>query len=221
MEVLKGIHKIEGVTGNVYILVDGDKVFLVDTGLPRSYPRIEKYLSSTDFTSMRFEACVMTHWHPDHVGCAARLRQELGVKLLVGAADAAFVSGEKMGPRPKGLVGLAFKFFGGLMRAPSFTPDSTLEDGQTVGPLRVIHTPGHTPGSLCLYHSESKTLFSGDALLTSSGNLRPPDPRFTEDVGLAMTSLRKLTQYHIENLMPGHGEPLLGGVSQALGRLLS
>ena len=88
------------------------------------------------------------------------------------------------------------------------TVDRTLADGGELpccGGITVIHTPGHTPGHICLYHKETKTLISGDALFVEDGQLVPAHPFTNLDPDLAARSLKKLSRYDIEAVVCYHG----------------
>ncbi len=105
-----------------------------------------------------------------------------------------------------------------LERAPEFRPvveslqptpiDQTLTDGERLdlaGGMRVISTPGHTPGHLCLYLERSRTLIAGDALLAHRGRLHGPSPDFTMDLPTAHESVRKLAELNVGAIVCYHG----------------
>lgn len=69
----------------------------------------------------------------------------------------------------------------------------------------MIFTPGHTPGHISLYHSRSKTLVSGDAMVVSNGILRGPIPQMTLDMETATESLKKFLDYDIQQVICYHG----------------
>jgi glyoxylase-like metal-dependent hydrolase (beta-lactamase superfamily II) len=142
---------------------------------------------------------VLTHGHFDHLGAATAVLEATGAPLLVHSADAAAVTNAAANG---GLV------FGFSAVAPA--PDRELEDGDVVeaGALRleVIHTPGHTPGSICLFDMSADGgphLFSGDTLLAGSvGRTDFPggDPRELR------ASIGRLAALPPETLVhPGHG----------------
>ncbi|MDD1715868.1 MAG: MBL fold metallo-hydrolase, partial [Methanolinea sp.] len=83
------------------------------------------------------------------------------------------------------------------------------EEGSRVGDLVVIHTPGHTPGSICLYHAEERALISGDTVFTEGGFGRFDFPGGSRDT--LLSSLRRLADLDVEGLYPGHGTPVQRG----------
>ena len=94
-------------------------------------------------------------------------------------------------------------------RSPGIVPDTVLSDGDRIGDLRVIHTPGHTPGGICLYEPEEKLLFSGDTVFTGGSFGRYDFPGGDRTVLAA--SLERLGALEVEGLYPGHGEPVARG----------
>ncbi|MFQ6059337.1 MAG: MBL fold metallo-hydrolase [Anaerolineae bacterium] len=94
--------------------------------------------------------------------------------------------------------------------APPARIDRELSDGDEIDCLegmRVIHTPGHTPGSVSLYCPKRRLLFAGDAAANTFG-LRPPIGWFTEDMAQAKESIRKLAALDFEVALFGHGRPI-------------
>ena len=100
--------------------------------------------------------------------------------------------------------------------------DHLLRDGDllpTAEQVQVIHTPGHTPGSICLYLESEKLLIVGDALQHAGGVLSPPATHVTWDAGLAMQSLRKLAELDFETICFSHYPPLKIKARETLHRL--
>lgn len=163
---------------------------LIDAGvLPMA---VEPYADS-------IKTIVITHAHYDHIAHVNEIvRLCDGAAVCIHEADAPGLIDESRC--------LAI-FFGG--RAPGIAPDIVLHDGDRVGSLRVIHTPGHTPGGICLYDSGAKVLFSGDTVFTG-GSFGRYDFPGGDRVALA-ASIERLAALDVEGLYPGHGEPVLHG----------
>jgi glyoxylase-like metal-dependent hydrolase (beta-lactamase superfamily II) len=124
-------------------------------------------------------AIVLTHGDTDHIGYAERLRREQGVPVFVHELDAARARGEVKKPGtgwgPMKIVPLSrFLWYSarrGGLRIPPVTEVSTFTDGQILdlpGSPRVIHVPGHTPGSVAIHVPAVDALFVGDALTTGN-----------------------------------------------------
>ncbi len=129
-----------------------------------------------------------THHHADHVGGLDVLTRELGLPLFVHADTAARVA------------------FAGPMR--------TLEDGDVVtleGPrpmaLRVLHTPGHAPGHLCLFDEADRTVIVGD-MVASEGTILIAPASGGGDMAAYLTQLRRLADLEAATALPAHGDPI-------------
>ncbi len=160
---------------------------LIDAGvLPMA---VEPYAAAID-------TIVITHAHYDHIAHVNEIvRLCDGGAVCIHEADAPGLIDES---RCLAMI------FGG--RAPGITPEIVLHDGDRIGSLRVIHTPGHTPGGICLYDERAKVLFSGDTVFTggSFGRYDFPDG----DRTALAASIERLVGLEVEGLYPGHGEPV-------------
>jgi glyoxylase-like metal-dependent hydrolase (beta-lactamase superfamily II) len=97
-------------------------------------------------------------------------------------------------------------------------PLTPLKDGDEVFGLRIVGTPGHTPGHVAVFDPATGVLVAGDALRTTGG-LVGPDPQYSEDMGQAAASVRKLAALDVRTILPGHGDPLTSGAAEALSKL--
>jgi glyoxylase-like metal-dependent hydrolase (beta-lactamase superfamily II) len=88
-----------------------------------------------------------------------------------------------------------------------------------LGGLHVVHTPGHTPGSVCLYAPGLRLLFTGDVLQFRQGRLTRPHPVFSDDLAEARRSLERLAELDVDTICFAHYPPLRGGVHEALQEL--
>jgi glyoxylase-like metal-dependent hydrolase (beta-lactamase superfamily II) len=173
------------VYGNSYIFGN----ILVDAGvLPMA---VQPYKGEID-------TIVLTHCHYDHIAHVKEIAHMCKAKVAIHKEDA------------RGLIDDAQSLsmhFG--ERSPMMVPDITLADRDMIGDLRVIHTPGHTPGSICLYSEADKVLISGDTVFTDGAFGRFDFPGGSR---AALTkSLEKLSELDIQGLYPGHGEPVEEG----------
>jgi glyoxylase-like metal-dependent hydrolase (beta-lactamase superfamily II) len=91
-------------------------------------------------------------------------------------------------------------------RSPDIVPDIVLSDGDIIGGLTVIHTPGHTLGCICLWSEPDKVLISGDTVFTDGAFGRYDFPGGSRQA--LEKSLDRLLPLDVEGLYPGHGEPV-------------
>lgn len=200
---------------NVYIITEPE-LALVDAGFPIDTPHIRRALSDLGAGPEDLRLVVATHYHGDHVGTIARLKRKGEVRVAIHAADAPYATGEI--PFDKFKIRLSrFLFYYSLyplFRYRYFTPDQHLEENDVLpllGGMEVMHTPGHSRGSICLYDRLRGLLFSGDLVRREKGVLEGPPPRFTPDPVAAAHSLARLQELDFDYLLPGHGDPILGG----------
>jgi hydroxyacylglutathione hydrolase len=192
------IHQIGGCgyDSNIYLIID-EIIALVDTGTGKNFDIVSKNLRKFGLTPADIELIINTHCHYDHVG---------GDRAFVNAADCGVAIHElDAEPLRKGdeVVTCAI-LLGEKLRAVE--PTRLLHDGDRIELgsllLDVIHTPGHTQGSVCLYDHERSLLFSGDTVFCEDiGRVDLP----TGDHGAIINSLKKLAKLKLEQLLPGHG----------------
>jgi glyoxylase-like metal-dependent hydrolase (beta-lactamase superfamily II) len=202
---------------------------LVDSGLPGAADQIAAQLQEKGHPLSNLQAIVLTHSHADHTGGAAELARRSGAQIMAHQDEVPYI--EQTAPLPFGsLLKRLSNWLGDRLlfkRAPCKV-DRALQDGdviETLGGLQVIHTPGHTPGSIALYQPEGRILFCGDAFfnrnpLTGKKGLQLSIPLFTLDVAQMRESARRLAALPVEVLCFGHGEPILRGAGDRLRVLL-
>ncbi len=211
MKIAEGIHKVDGVNCNVYLVEDGKELVLIDTGLPRSANKIVKYLQSLGRKPSDISTIVLTHFHIDHVGSVKNLKKLSNAKVAVGEFDADIVTGKKAAPKPKNLM---FRALSSVIKAAPVETELLLKDNEKVGRLTVIYTPGHSDGSISLLDAERKVMFVGDAIRFIDGKLTGPPERFSLDMVKAKDSIKKISMFDFEIMLSGHGQPLMDDASQ-------
>ena len=211
MKITDGIYQVDGVNCRVYLVEDGDKLILIDTGLPRSDKKILNELQSLGRKPTEVSTIVFTHHHMDHIGSAAKMKRATGAKTAAHEADSDYIAGNKTPPKPKNLM---FKVLSSFVKPSPVGVDLILKDGDKVGRLLVIHTPGHSEGSITLLDTDRKTMFVGDALRFIDGNLQEPPAQFTLDNAKAKESIRKIANYDFDIMLSGHGDPITEKASQ-------
>lgn len=208
MEILPGIHQVDGVNGNSYI-IDRNSLTVIDTGIPGSGKTILLYIRDTLHREpSAITTVIITHFHTDHIGGIPSLKKA-APDLKVGAhtSDARYLSGQQPLPHYGGIRGVFLNLF--VTLRPTIVPvDIILKDGDRIEGLTCIHLPGHTPGSAGFLDTESKTLFAGDLLRWDGTSLSEGPCGFTMDVPSSRESIRKIASLDFNTLLIGHGKPL-------------
>ncbi len=165
---------------------------------------------------------LLTHRHSDHAGNAAFLRARYGVRIHAHRADAAVLAGDAPRPRipraPGDPLASAFAAIENRFPAARVVVDRALDEGDAVAGLEVHWVPGHTDGSVFYRHASTRTLLTGDTLLTAHppltlrAGLCLPYPSYAADLPRAHASIRAFHDKGLayEHLLAGHGPPLLG-----------
>jgi len=208
MRIAEGLYRIDHVRGaNAYLAETSDGLLVVDTGMPGNAEKIVEFVRGLGNEPTDVRTIAITHSDPDHVGSVGRLKALTGATVAIHADDAPVLAGTASGKRPKGLLGVAFAMLAPMMRGDQVEADVLLGDGDSVSGFRVLHTPGHTRGSITLYRDG--IVFSGDALLSDSeGNARPPSKALSADYPRALQSADKVLALGYDVLLTGHGEPV-------------
>lgn len=212
MELIPGVHQVPGVWWSRVYLIESDTLTLVDTGPFWSARRVLDYIEAIGRRPEELELVLMTHSHPDHYNGARSLNRRTGARLLAHPADTKTHRNSEVRLRPQ------LPFLRG-------TPlDRTVEEGELLpisDGVRVIHTPGHTPGSVCYLLEGKGVLFSGDTLFSDGVKLSRSVPFPQYDGHDLRASLARLATMEFDVLCGGHGEPLIGGASDRLKTLLA
>jgi glyoxylase-like metal-dependent hydrolase (beta-lactamase superfamily II) len=179
VELAPGVWRIPliGDLVNGFMLRDDDgQVTLIDMGVGSSGKKIVAALRSIGSDPSDVTRLMLTHCHPDHAGGTAYMSKETGLPVDVHADDAEYVrSGTLPDTDPTSRVGRLFR----KLPEPKMEKvpvGEELTDGQVVpfaGGIRVIHTPGHSPGHASYLHEDSGTLITGDAIFNVLGRRWP------------------------------------------------
>lgn len=233
-EVAEGIYRLGAKLVNWYIIVDRGKLTIVDVGNPNQYSQLPVALAELQRTPEDIEAIVLTHGHGDHVGSSARIKEETGVAVHVHHDDVALVRGEQEREFERhwarDLTHLqAWKtavFFtkGGVFSVKPVLELSEFTDGDVLdvpGTPRAIHTPGHTDGASCILIGGRNAILTGDSLVTLHLGTGTPGARvmpgaFNKNSVQALESLDHLHGIKAATVLPGHGEPWVGGLASAI-----
>lgn len=205
---------------NAFLVQAGDGFILIDTGLPDNFDELEEELKAAGCLPDKLKLVIATHGDFDHIGNCARLQKKYNAKIAIHEADLFMTREHAMPSRTiRKLFAIVFLLFHGIKRFFSgrpavfekFTPDMFLTDGQDLMQYglaaRIIHTPGHTSGSISVLTADGD-LFAGDTLV----NMKKPDIAiFVENFAELKRSIAKLKKLKVGTIYPGHGEPFPRG----------
>jgi hydroxyacylglutathione hydrolase len=222
MEIISGIHQVNGIRGaNCYLCTGRAKMLVVDTGLPCNGKKSINYVKALGKDPSDIDYVILTHADIDHVGSTAELKKMTGGKLAIHTYDALILSVKSGFKTIRGPLGILFKLATPLTRFHPAEPDVILRNGSEVNGFKIVYTPGHTNGSVCLY-LPGKVIFVGDALRNDShGNPRPPSKNLSADIANVKASLIAISELDFDILLPGQGSPVIGEASRKVGELLT
>ena len=230
MKLASNLHRVGSDIVNSYLVVDSEGVTVIDAGLPGYWSRLQAELAAIGKSVADVRALILTHGDTDHIGFAARLYRDAGVVPYIHEADVPRAHLEVKKPNsgwgPVKVGALAsFLFYsarnGGLRIKPA-AELQTVADGTTLdvpGSPRIIHVPGHTPGSIAVHVPAVDALFLGDTMTTRNvltGVTGPKPAPFTLEPDQAVASLDKIADLDATWVLPGHGPAWDGGVPEAV-----
>ena len=210
--VAPGVHVLPALGAQVFLLA-GETLALVDTGWRGSTGGILGALKRTGHHPEEVELIILTHHHPDHSGSLAALRAATGARVAVHRLEGAIVAGAVPYPNPfhPRVLARVLAPFTPLARPQPAPVDLLLEEGDGLPGLpgwQVLHTPGHTPGSICLWHSGEGVLIVGDAMQCRWRCPGLPSRTFTVDMAQAKASIRRLAGLDVGVLCFSHFPPI-------------
>ncbi|MGB7968109.1 MAG: MBL fold metallo-hydrolase [Methanobacterium sp.] len=239
VEMLEISMNMLGVESKIFptLIWDDNNMILVDAGLPGAIKTIEDEVTRTGLSFDKIDQIIVTHTDIDHIGGIQDIQNELEHPVIVMAHkdDKPFIEGEKKFNKttPERMAQLQEKIMSMpedqrkplldmFQNPPKSKVDKVLEDGTELpccGGIIVIHTPGHTPGHICLYLKKDKILIAGDLLHIVDGELRGPYPHNTPDMEAAVDSIKKFSKYDIEKIVCYHSGLYTSTPNQKLAEL--
>lgn len=197
--------QLSDIDSNIYIL--GDTV--IDAGTGFNFTRLKTHLAALELNLETIKHIINTHGHFDHIGGNGYFYE---ADVAIHEADAPILE--------KGDLKASYAdFFDGKLHPHAV--ERKLKEGDVITAggynLKVIHTPGHTPGSVCLYDEEKGILFSGDTIFCDG--VGRTDMPGGDDEALA-ASMGKLANLNVNKMFPGHGDPVKENADQIIKEML-
>lgn len=229
MEIAKGVYSMGNWKGGrvrAFLLDDGHELTLVDTLFETDARLVLGEIKRIGRRLEDLKRIILTHCHRSHVGGLATLKRLTGVPVYAHEWEADLIAGNRP-PQPVRLramrpfrtfplvVGLAL----GFDKHPPCPVDHYLQDGEQVGPLVVVRTPGHTPGHLSFFWPERKLMITGD-IVASWPTLDPGWPAFILNLVQHRDSVRRMCGFRPSILAVGHGDPAVNVKEDSLHQLV-
>jgi glyoxylase-like metal-dependent hydrolase (beta-lactamase superfamily II) len=219
VQIAPGIHSMgqdKGGQVHAFLLNDGDGLTLIDTLYDDDGEVVLAEIAQMGRQPSDLKHIILTHAHKSHLGGLASLQKASGavvcsheweMDIIDGRREATRVS--PVPRRPLAVYKLQLGLALGLGRHKPCAVDRPLKAGDRIGPLEVVETPGHTPGSLSFWWPERRALFAGDVIATWP-ELAAGWPGLTLDNPRNLRSVQQLTDFgNAEILAVGHGEPIV------------
>ena len=226
IRVVRGVFQIRALGSRVTALIGDGRTLLIDAGLKGSAGLIHSGLDELGVSAESLSGVIVTHYHPDHAGGVQELVYEKDIPVMAHRLDSQFLKGAEEQPNPfqRRLMARLTAPLMEKVNAPITPIDAELEDGDVIPfdfPVQIVHTPGHTPGSISIFLPNQKAVIVGDALQYRLGRrLTPPAAAVTQDPKQAMESLRKLVRLDFHTICFSHFPPFHGGARAALRQML-
>ncbi len=213
MEIIPGLHQISLGFVNSFAIVHDGGVTLVDAGFRGHARRILDYVASIGYRPDEVSHLVVTHADYDHIGDLAELKRRTGAEVVAHRLEASVVEGRDPGRKPgPGLMGrllsISLTLGHRIWPVAPVEVDCVVEDSAELpGGIRLVHTPGHSPGHLVVYLPNRRALIAGD-LLNHHRHLGKAPAYLVPDPVALPASLRRVAALDFDVLAFGHGTPI-------------
>lgn len=173
MKISENIHRIPGMV-NIYFIVEGNDISLIDAGMKQGAKKVIAAVTNIGYKPITIKNIFITHSDPDHYGGANIIRELTGAKLQASKIEAdAMVSGTSSREiAPKGIWKVVYTLVGSFMKSEPTPIDTIINNNFEIpilGGMKVLHTPGHTPGHISLFLPNERILFAGDSINSLNG----------------------------------------------------
>ena len=216
------------------ILEDENELILIDCGYPNFLNLIESIAINNGINIKKLSKIIITHHDFDHMGALAEFKRKYpNIQVLSSLEDASYIDGSKKSLRLQQAESIydslaeeekeqANYFHKTLESVEPCNVDLTLKDKDYLdicGGIEIIATPGHMPTHISIYHKESRSLITGDALVVENGKLVIALPQYTLDIEEAKRSIKKFLNYDIDRIICYHGGIYENDIKESLKRI--
>lgn len=218
---------LKGGRVRAFLLDDGHELTLVDTLFETDARLVLDQIKAIGRRIEDLKRIILTHAHRSHLGGLAYLKRLSGAPVYAHEWEVGIITGERKASRvhlwpmrPYRAFPLQMGLNLHLDKHPFCPVDHVLRDGDQVGPLLVVSTPGHTPGHLAYFWPERRVMFTGDIVATWP-DLTPGWPGFNLNAPEHRDSVRRMTGFKPAVLAVGHGDPLTSVTEEHLHSLVA
>ena len=199
MKISDEVYALDSTKGNYVYLILAEEIILIDTGLPKNGEGILNDLKSMDIKPQDIKHILITHDDMDHVGSLALLEKASGAKIWASKEDLPYILGDINRQVIKRILNHIIK-----LKKPE-NINSYPENGM-IGDIKVIYTPGHTLGHVCLLYND--IMFVGDLFRTKNGEIIMGPSFANWNNSILKESIVKIDEYDFKWICPAHGEPI-------------
>jgi glyoxylase-like metal-dependent hydrolase (beta-lactamase superfamily II) len=219
MEVIDNVHCIPGTIVNCFLIVDADGLTLVDTGFSRNAKKILKYIIELGHKPSDLRRILITHSDSDHIGGLASLKEAIGARIYSSEIEAKAIAEGHSSRETKasGLTRIQFAITRIFFKVKPGTVDEFLTDSQQLpilGGMRVVATPGHTPGHISFFAPTAGILFAGDSLTSANGKLYGSRRVYTWNQEKANASVRLQAALGPKIVCVAHGKVVMDAIGK-------
>ncbi|WP_099466589.1 MBL fold metallo-hydrolase [Konateibacter massiliensis] len=209
---------------NPILLIDNNDIILVDCGYSDFLSLLEAEMKAKGIEPSSLTKVLITHHDDDHMGALYEIKEKYPhIKVVSSEIESEYISGKRKSLRllqaeemltfmPEEQKQFGIEFCEALRKVKPVNVDITVKDGdyyEWAGGCQVISTPGHMPGHISLFLTETNSIVTGDAAVIEDGELVIANPQFTLDLVLAENSLEKIKSMNADNYYCYHGGKLV------------
>ena len=216
---------------------DQDNLTLVDPSFLTQLPILENYLLDIGYNIKNVKRIILTHVHVDHSQAANEVKRKSGAKIYSHWIEVRYLGQNPLYQGPPSAqetvekleklgvsMGALIKEYGSFEVEPIMV-DEQVSDGDMIATLKVIHTPGHTPGHISLYYEKDKLLLGADSIykhVFGADGMYISAPQVSIDPVTAIVSAQRPTKVNFDKLLMAHQDfPLLEGAKEAVETLVA
>lgn len=193
------------------LIHDDNYLVLVDAGFPLDFELLRNAIKNSGFEVEDINKLIITHQDIDHIGCVKELLEIVPeIEIMACSVEAPYIDGRLI-PIKLAKMDEAnpfYKQFKTSFDNRRIKIDKELFDNEILpfcGGVKVIHSPGHTPGHICLYVKKDKIMICGDALNVDEGTLTGANPMHSDNIDDAEKSRKRLLDYDVDTFLTYHG----------------